>query len=191
MVGGKPFTLMNNSDLKTPRQVKAYVDKLLNNQTAKNQSKLLGILQEEDDFRAVVLGMAFIETTITELIEINIKHIPAFVEMRLGYWQKLNMCEALGLLNAGMVNVLKALGTVRNKFAHSTVYKLHKDTAYTSLMLHVKNCGIEMQILAMADSLDAKRLPQRTRPLLSLIQRNVRGAIFMLHAVCIVNVRTI
>jgi len=77
---------MSNPDRPTPtaKQLQESLAQA-NSAGARDRVKLLAILKEADDFRAIVLGMAFIEINIKDLLTDNVNHVPALEEMDLTY----------------------------------------------------------------------------------------------------------
>jgi len=102
---------------------------------------------------------------------------------------RLNLCEALGLINSALVRVYKKLGNLRNSFAHSTVYNIGDDNEYKSLMQAVEKSQFRGPITQIADSLDAKRYLNASEnlPIFSVEQQNVRATIFIMHALSMSN----
>ena len=181
---------MSNPDRPTPtaKQLQESLAQA-NSAGARDRVKLLAILKEADDFRAIVLGMAFIEINIKDLLTDNVNHVPALEEMDLTYTGRLNLCEALGLINSALVRVYKKLGNLRNSFAHSTVYNIGDDNEYKSLMQAVEKSQFRGPITQIADSLDAKRYLNASEnlPIFSVEQQNVRATIFIMHALSMSN----
>jgi hypothetical protein len=160
-----------------------------NSVEARDRVKLLTILKEADDFRAIVLGMAFLEINVKDLLMQNVNHAPALEEMDLTYTGRLNLCEAIGLINSALVRVYKKLGNLRNSFAHSTVYNIGDNNEYKALMGAVETCGFQGPITQIADSLDAKRYSNASEnlPIFTVEQQNVRATIFIMHALSLSN----
>jgi hypothetical protein len=83
-------------------------------------------LQGEDELGVVVRAHIYIEASLNELLEelsASIKHIE---KMNLEYSQRVSLAVAIGLLPQ-YESPLRAIGTLRNNFAHKTGTKLTKD----------------------------------------------------------------
>lgn len=74
-------------------------------------------LQREDMLGVVIRGAIHIENQLNGIIEENLVAPSELKDMRLGYADRISLAVALGV-SADFKPPLKALGTIRNNFAH-------------------------------------------------------------------------
>jgi hypothetical protein len=97
----------------------------VNRELAKDNDRLMRALNDIDDFRAIVLGMSFLEILLREIVEDGLVYPPALQRMQLT--QTADLALALGVVGWQTCDILKELGSVRNLFAHSVAYMFHKN----------------------------------------------------------------
>ncbi|MGR9406273.1 hypothetical protein ACU8MI_06945 [Rhizobium leguminosarum] len=92
------------------------------------EKELFRTLENNDTLAIVVKCAIFIEAEIIELIKGAIHNPAALDGLDLTYHQRCGLAVALGL-NQRFARPLKAIGTIRNKFAHRIDAQLSKDQA--------------------------------------------------------------
>lgn len=90
----------------------------------KIDNKFHKILQGEDSLGVVVRAHIHIEQQLNELLSL-LCYEYNFIEDNLGYYQKVSLAGALGL-TPEYVAILRALGKLRNDFAHEQGVELNK-----------------------------------------------------------------
>ena len=96
----------------------------INRTLAKNDKHLLAILMKDDDFRATILGMSYLEILLRTVVDYRLKNASALPYMQIA--QLTNFAVALGAFGAKVGETLKQLGNIRNLYAHSVVYLIHE-----------------------------------------------------------------
>ena len=92
------------------------------------EDEFLSVLNSEDDLGAVVRGHIHIESHLNTLIESCLPNPTYVKKLDLEYHQKVDLAVACGL-EGRLARPLRALGTLRNKFAHNLDAKLGKKEA--------------------------------------------------------------
>lgn len=96
----------------------------INRTLAKNDKHLLVILMNDDDFRATILGMSYLEILLRTVVDDRLKNASALPYMQIA--QLTNLAVALGAFGEKVGETLKQLGNIRNLYAHSVVYLIHE-----------------------------------------------------------------
>jgi hypothetical protein len=169
--------------------------KLKTLQTVKDAPRLLYALADRDDFRAVVIGQAWIENTLVLLAE-RYLHLPDELNLaRMSYDMKLSLAAAFQEVRPTERGAFKALGKLRNKLAHHLDEKLEaadadeimgglQEPKLRALVVTYKSF-VQARIHARdQDEAPPKLGPPTTviKPLLLDAQVTVRAVILLLHA---------
>lgn len=83
-------------------------------------------LISEDALGAVVRGHLHLEGLVNTMLSQKVKDTSALSRLNLSYEKKVDLLTALGF-NEALVKPLKAIGRLRNKFAHDLNTKMEKD----------------------------------------------------------------
>lgn len=109
------------------------VERFLHGKLVRDPGSLISVISVTDDFRAIVLGMAWVDNLITMLLEETLANPKALNLENMGFAQKLNIADSIGALIPGTKGVLSAIGTIRNRFAHRVSYRLNSKVAKPDL----------------------------------------------------------
>jgi hypothetical protein len=169
--------------------------KLKTLQTVNGVPRLMYALADRDDFRAVVIGQAWIENTLVLLVE-RYLHLPHELNIAaMSYSNKLSLAAAFREVGPRERGALKALGELRNRLAHGLDEKLNDDDARNIVGAlqepQIRNFveTYKKYIQASIHQRDQKEAPPKLgppspvlKPLLLDSQITVRAVILLLHA---------
>lgn len=100
------------------------------------KSQLLESLNHEDDLGMVIRAHIVIEQILNEIIKYHLVDFDSYKKVKLSYEQTYLFAIAIGV-NPKFKSALKAIGTIRNGFAHNlratTITKQDSDALYKSL----------------------------------------------------------
>jgi hypothetical protein len=173
------------------RTIPAKMHKMGNQNLARDNKSLMYLLMEQDEFRAIVLGTAYIEITLTSILEKVLVNASALDLARLNFIAKVCQCEAIGAISDGTWEILKAIGIVRNFYAHSIKYVLTK-TDIDSLQSHVANTPFKAFIADLAETMiDSAAKDAQVPYELTKYHGYIRSSILVMHVVLVARLEEI
>lgn len=131
-------------------------------------------LRKEDDLGAFIRAHLHFESAIEEFFDRTLTKANAVSWTRYGFSFKIELLEALGILSAEHLKVLRTVNRLRNRFAHSLDYKITKqdsDLLYRCL----PPVGIEAVEKAMQDAPEEFAFAMRWRGILATLYMNLRS----------------
>ncbi len=87
-------------------------------------------LFSDNTLSAFVTGHLIIESLLVQMIDLKLEHPDKFNAFNLNFPTKVNICEAVGLIDLDMASFLLEMNKIRNRFAHKLGYSLSFDDAY-------------------------------------------------------------
>jgi hypothetical protein len=91
--------------------------------------KSLGRLSGGDDWSIFVQAHLYLDHVITKMLEEELRH-PENIDLdRIAFAAKLDLCAALGLIEAQVKGLLRYVNSVRNKLAHDLSFKISTSVA--------------------------------------------------------------
>lgn len=79
---------------------------------------------------AFVRGHLIVETLLVQMIDLKLDNPQRINAFNLNFPTKVNLCEAMGLIDTDMANFLLEMNKTRNRFAHRLGYDLSFDDAF-------------------------------------------------------------
>lgn len=153
-----------NEERKKARIVKQTADKMradlerslkreMTARRIRDWSGMIDAVGDRDDFRAIVIGQAFIENAMVLLVEQYLHHPEKLNFATMGFGAKLALAEAFGEVQESESGAYKKLAELRNRLAHGVGEKLHPEDA-KALLQALRSANVREHIDTMSEYVD-------------------------------------
>lgn len=85
-------------------------------------SEFIDRISVAEDWGKLIVAHIYLDHIITEVLNTHLDHPTAYFNGHRSFAEKLSLCQAMGYFRDKFGNVLKAINTSRNRFAHKLVF---------------------------------------------------------------------